>query len=91
MSKGFFQDLKKFSQEIFQSEDKNNTQNCPKIDTYIKRKISLSVTFQIHCSSPYAQALYRFSSVVVLQKRRAKAAQKNAKQNRFPREFKSAG
>ena len=43
-----------------------------KIDTYIKRKISLSLTFQIHCSSPYTQAFY----VVVLQKGEQRLLQK---------------
>ena len=38
------------------------------IDTYIKRKISLSLTFLIHCSSPYAQVFYRFFFVVLLRK-----------------------
>ena len=38
------------------------------IDTCIKRKISLSLTFLIHCSSPYAQVFYRFFFVVLLRK-----------------------
>ena len=67
-SEDFLKTWKNFSREIFQSEDFNNKQNCPKIDTYIKKKISLSLTFQIHSSSPHAQAFYRFFFVVVSQK-----------------------
>ena len=42
----FFKTCKNFSRELFQSEDdKIAAQNCPKIDTYIKRKISVSLIF----------------------------------------------
>ena len=44
----FFKNGKHFSREMFQSEDDNKKQNSPKIDTYIKRKISLSLTFHMH-------------------------------------------
>ena len=53
----YFKTGKHFSREIFQREDDNKKQNSPKIDTYIKRKISLSLTFQIHFLSPYAEGL----------------------------------
>ena len=61
-----------------------NTQNYPKIDTYIKRKISLSLTFQIHHSSLYAQAFHRFFVVVVLQKGEQRLLEKDKKHKRFP-------
>ena len=53
----YFKTGKHFSREIFQSEDDNKKQNSPQIDTYIKRKISLSLTFQIHFLSPYVEGL----------------------------------
>ena len=43
----FLENWKDFSREIFQCEDDNNTQTCPKIDAYIKRKVSRSLTFHI--------------------------------------------
>ena len=46
------------------------------IVTYIKRKISLSLTFLIHCSSPYAQVFLPFLLRCFVTKRRAKTAGK---------------
>ena len=46
------------------------------IVTYIKRKISLSLIFLIHCSSPYAQVFLPFLLRCFVTKRRAKTAGK---------------
>ena len=51
-----------------------------KIYTYIKRKISLSLTFQIHCSSSQAQVFYHFFFVVVLLKREQRLLEKRQTQ-----------
>ena len=63
-----FKTWKNVSREIFQSEDGSSIVITSKIDTCIERKILLSKTFQIHCSSSYAQVFYYFSFVVVLPK-----------------------
>ena len=47
-----------FLREIFQID--TSIEITRKIDTYIKRQISLSPTFQIHRSSSYAQVVYYF-------------------------------
>ena len=49
------EDLKKFfTRDIPKySEGDSSIEITHKIDTYIKRKISLSLTFQIHCSSSH--------------------------------------
>ena len=53
------------------------------IDTYIKRKISLSLTFLIHCSSPHAQVFYRFFFVVLLRKGEQRLLEKRETQRQF--------
>ena len=58
----------RLSREIFQSEDDSSVVITSKTDTCIKRKISLSKSFQNHCLSSYAQVFYHFFLVVVLLK-----------------------
>ena len=41
---------KHFWQEVFRSEDDSSIEIASKIYSYMKRKISFSPTFQIHCS-----------------------------------------
>ena len=66
---------KKFSQEIFQSEDDSSIIITSKIDTK-ENKISLSKTFQIQCSSSYAHVFYHF----FVTKRQAKTTKKSKTQ-----------
>ena len=63
-----FKTGKNFPRETFQSEDGSSIAITSKIDKCIKRKILLSKTFQIHCSSSYAQVFHYFFFVVVLPK-----------------------
>lgn len=47
-----------------QSEDDSRIVITSKIDTYVKRKILLSQTFQIHCPSSYSKIFNTSSSLL---------------------------